>query len=199
MARKRRLNAEPRRTAKRQHPRARKPQKEHAARPPRAEPAVAAPTERAAAAPTKPAAAAPIESAAAVNPFAPMERLMQAFMPMSMAWLRPWLTEPQTPKLDVIDRNGALIVRAEVPGIDKNDLAVEASDIAVTIKGEIRHTEQHEDSRYRVSETSHGTFERTVRLPADVDSARAKATFKDGVLEVMLPKVDRSRPHPLKL
>ena len=153
MARKRRLNAEPRRTAKRQHPRARKPQKEHAARPQRAEPAVAAPTERAVAAPTKPAAAAPIESAAAVNPFAPMERLMQAFMPMSMAWLRPWLTEPQTPKLDVIDRNGALIVRAKVPGIDKND----------------------------------------------VDSSRAKATFKDGVREVMLPKVDRSRPHPLKL
>jgi HSP20 family protein len=135
---------------------------------------------------------------AAVNPFESMERLMQAFMPM--AWLRPWMLEVQTPKLDVIDHDGSVLVRAEVPGVDKDHLAVEASDVAVTIKGEVQHDAMREDaSRHRIFETSHGAFERTVRLPADVDGARAKATFKDGVLEVLLPKVDRSRSHPVKL
>ena len=83
--------------------------------------------------------------------------------------------------------------------MQKSHLAVEASDVSLTIKGEIVQEEtQEEDERYRVHETSRGVFERTVRLPADVDSTRAKATFKDGVLEVELPKVDRHRPHHVK-
>jgi HSP20 family protein len=138
------------------------------------------------------------EAAAPANPFEPMERFMQAFMPF--AWLRPWMAMPHTPKLDVIDRNGSVLVRAEVPGVHKNRLEVEASDVAVTIKGEIQHDETREEAdQYRISETSRGTFERTVRLPTDVDSTKAKATFRDGVLEVMLPKVDRSRAHHVKL
>jgi HSP20 family protein len=185
MAKRRRRNAEPKRTEMRQHARAnRKPRQKQAQATQHAEQAVEAIANAAAAAP------------APANPFEPMERLMQAFMPM--AWLRPWV-EMHTPKLDVIDRNGSVLVRAEVPGVDKSHLAVEASDLAVTIKGEVQNDATREDSHYRISETSHGTFERTVTLPTDVDSARAKATFKDGVLEVLLPKVDRARPHPLKL
>ena len=138
------------------------------------------------------------EAAAAANPFEPMERFMQAFMPF--AWLRPWMTMPPIPKLDVIDRDGSVLVRAEVPGVQKSHLEVEASDMAVTIKGEVQTHETRADAdRYRIAETSRGTFERTVRLPTDVDSTKARATFKDGVLEVFLPKVDRSRSHHVKL
>ena len=129
-----------------------------------------------------------------LNPFEPIERLMQA-------WFSPW-TMPAAaqaaPKLDVIDRDNSVLVRAEVPGVQRGNLAVEASDVAVTIKGEVAHEDTREGERYRISETSHGMFERTVQLPADVDSSRAKATFKDGVVEVMLPKVDRSRAHHVK-
>jgi len=186
MAKRRRRNAEPKRTEMRQHTRGnRKPRVKQAQDTQHAEQAVAAIANAAAATP------------APANPFEPMERLMQAFMPM--AWLRPWV-EMHTPKLDVIDRNGSVLVRAEVPGVDKSHLAVEASDLAVTIKGEVQHDETREDAEgYRISETSRGAFERTVRLPTDVDSTRAKATFKDGVLEVMLPKVDRSRSHNVKI
>ncbi|HWA37795.1 MAG TPA: Hsp20/alpha crystallin family protein [Burkholderiales bacterium] len=138
------------------------------------------------------------EAARAANPFEPMERFMQAFMPL--AWFRPWMEMPHTPKLDVIDRDGSVLVRAEVPGVQKSRLEVEASDTAVTIKGEVQHTETREDAdHYRISETSRGAFERTVQMPADVDSTKAKATFKDGVLEVLLPKVDRSRSHQVKV
>lgn len=138
------------------------------------------------------------EAIVRANPFEPMERLMQAFMPFG--WINPWVSAAApAPKLDVIDRDSTVVVRAEVPGVRKNDLAVEASDMSVTIKGQVQQEDTREDERYRISETSHGTFERTVQLPSDVDSTRAKATFKDGVVEVILPKVDRSRPHHVKL
>jgi HSP20 family protein len=130
--------------------------------------------------------------------FEPMERFMQAaFMPF--AWFRPWLAVPSAPKLDVIDRDSFVLVRAEVPGVRKNRLEVEASDVSLTIKGEVEHEDAREDQRYRIAETSRGAFVRTVHLPSEVDSAKARATFKDGVVEVTLPKLDRSRPHQLKL
>ena len=175
----RRRNAQPKRAVQRQRPRRPQPENSIAAQPERT-------------------VAVPHEAAAAANPFEQMERFMQAFMPLM--WLRPWMAaSPAVPKLDVIDRNGSVLVRAEVPGVHKNHLAVEASDVAVTIKGEVQHGETREDAKgYRVSETSRGAFERTVRLPTDVDSTKAKATFKDGVLEVKLPKVDRSRSHQVK-
>ena len=137
------------------------------------------------------------DTPAKANPFEPMERFMRALTPFE--WFRPWMALPPAPKLDVIDRDNSVLVRVEVPGVPKNQLAVEASDESVTIKGEVQHDETREEERYRLSETSHGMFERTVRLPSAVDSTRAKATFKDGVVEVMLPKVDRSRTHHLKL
>jgi HSP20 family protein len=135
---------------------------------------------------------------ASSSAFEPMERFMQAaFMPL--AWFRPWVAIPPAPKLDVIDRDNTVLVRAEVPGVRKNSLEVEASDLYVRIKGTVEHEEAREDEHYRIAETRRGAFERTVSLPSEVDSAKAKATFKDGVIEVTLPKLDRSRPHALKL
>jgi HSP20 family protein len=137
------------------------------------------------------------EAAKNANPYQPIERFMQAFTPFG--WLQPWMAMPPSgPKLDVIDRDASVLVRAEVPGVHKSNLAVEASDVAVTIKGEVQQAETREDERYRISETSRGAFERTVRLPTEVDSTKAKATFKDGVIEVTLPKIDRSRAHQVK-
>lgn len=138
------------------------------------------------------------EAQSASSAFEPMERFMQAaFMPLT--WFRPWVAIPSAPKLDVIDRDSSVLVRAEVPGVRKNRLEVEASDISLTIKGEVEHEETHEDEHYRISETSRGAFVRTVHLPSEVDSTKARATFKDGIVEVTLPKLDRSRPHQLKL
>ena len=132
------------------------------------------------------------------NPFESMERFMQtAFMPFS--WFSPWSAVPPAPKLDVIDRENLVVVRAEVPGVRKDRLEVEASGAYVKIKGTIEHDEERQDEHYRIAETSRGAFERTVHLPTEVDSTKARASFKDGVVEIMLPKVDRSRPHQLKL
>lgn len=101
--------------------------------------------------------------------------------------------QARAPKVDVIDREHEFLVRAEVPGIDKKDLDVSVNENMVTIKAE--HAEEHKEEKgdYYRREISRGTFARTVALPAFVDSDKAKASFKDGVLELTLPKMEQSR------
>ena len=92
------------------------------------------------------------------------------------------------PRVDVIDREDELVVRAETPGIDKDDLEVSVSEGSVTIKGATRREEKEEKGEYHRCEIMRGTFSRSVALPAEVDADAAQATFKDGVLELTPPK-----------
>lgn len=123
-------------------------------------------------------------------------------------WLRPWRTdwpsfpeftlpELKTPKVDVIDRDGEVLVKAEIPGVDKKDLDISVGDDSVTIKGETRKEEKEEKGDYHRCEITRGSFSRTVALPAAVDGAKAAATFKDGILELTLPKVQATKRHKI--
>lgn len=92
------------------------------------------------------------------------------------------------PALDVIDRANELLVRADIPGLDEEDVTVEVDGRSLTIWGE-RHEEREErDESYYYAERWEGSFKRTIELPEDVDPARASATFDAGVLEVCFPK-----------
>jgi HSP20 family protein len=91
------------------------------------------------------------------------------------------------PRIDVVERNGQLVIRADLPGVDKGDVVVAITDDAVVIEGERRYEhEENEGGVYRV-ERAYGTFRRVVPLPEGVDAERATATFRDGVLEVSMP------------
>ena len=107
--------------------------------------------------------------------------------------------EDKLPRVDVIDRAEEVVVRAEVPGVDKDNLDVTLSDNTITIKGSTRHEEKEEKGNYYRCEISQGSFTRTVALPADVDGSKAKASFKDGLLEVTLPKVTPAQRHTIKV
>lgn len=136
-----------------------------------------------------------------LSPFEEMERLMDEFFPRG--WLRRWewpafpelsrRFEFRMPKVDIIDRAEEVVVKAELPGIDKKDLDVTVTGDSITIKGETRHEEKGEKGDYFRSEISRGSFSRTLALPAAVDASRAKATFKDGLLEVTLPKKEEAK------
>ncbi|RMD78787.1 MAG: Hsp20/alpha crystallin family protein [Gammaproteobacteria bacterium] len=134
------------------------------------------------------------------NPFDEMERLMESFFPRG--WLRPlrmglpeWpsLPEVRIPPVDVIDRDEEVVVRAELPGVKKEDLEVSVADNTVTIRGRVQREEKQEEGEYYRAETARGEFTRTVLLPAEVDPEGAKARFQDGVLELTLPKVAKAR------
>lgn len=138
-----------------------------------------------------------------LTPFEEMDRIMDSFFPRR--WLHPFrwdlpsmseLGAPfdlKSPGVDIIERDNEVIVKAEVPGVAKEDLDVSVTDNSVTIKGSTSHEEKEEKGDYYRSEIRRGSFSRTVALPSSVDSDKAKATFKDGILELIIPKVEKSR------
>jgi HSP20 family protein len=148
----------------------------------------------------------------APNSFKEVEQEMERlFDRLGFGWLRPyrwrepfWADLPthfegRMPSIDVIDRDEEVIVRAELPGVDKKDLDVSMTDDAVTIKGSCRSEEKEEKGDYYRREVSTGTFSRTVTLPADVDGEKARTSFKDGLLELTLPKVKKTVRKTIKV
>jgi HSP20 family protein len=101
--------------------------------------------------------------------------------------------EKALPPVEVSER-GQLVIRAELPGLAKKDVRVEVREDAITIQGERRQERQEKRKGFFRSERSYGSFFRQVPLPEGTDSASAKATFKDGVLEVTMP----APPKPAK-
>lgn len=92
-----------------------------------------------------------------------------------------------TPRIDVTQRNNELVVRADLPGMSRDDVKVDVTEDAITIQGE-RHREHEEEKGgvYR-SERSYGSFYRAIPLPDGAIADQAKASFKDGVLEITMP------------
>ena len=95
------------------------------------------------------------------------------------------------PSLDVVDGKDDIQVHVELPGINREDVDISLKDDVLTIRGEKRSEVEDKDRRY--SERSYGRFERRLALPSEVDEDRSKATFRNGVLTVVLPKTERAR------
>ena len=95
------------------------------------------------------------------------------------------------PSIDVTDDGKALVVSAELPGIDKDDVQLEVHDDALVIRGEKKHERATEEEGCYRTERYFGSFVRRVPLPRDLDVAHAEATFDKGVLTVRLPKAAR--------
>jgi len=145
----------------------------------------------------------------ALSPFDEMERIFEHLMPRG--WLRPlswdrplWSElggrfEMKAPRIDVLDRDEDVVVRAEMPGVDKKDVEVSVNETTVTIRGKTSHEEKEEKGDYYRCEISRGAYTRTVALPARVDGAKAKAVFKEGMLELTLPKLEKSKRHAVSV
>jgi HSP20 family protein len=98
------------------------------------------------------------------------------------------------PSLDVFRRDNDLVVRADLPGLTKDDVNVEITDEAIVIEGERQEErEEKERSDIYVRERRYGRFLRTIPLPEDVDVQRARANFRNGTLEVVVPLTERAR------
>ena len=101
------------------------------------------------------------------------------------------------PAVDIYEEDDALVVKAEIPGVDKEGIHVDVKDRILTIKGErTRENEVNEDKYYRREQT-YGRFERAFTLPTDVDPEAIKAEYKDGVLKVKVPKTEQSKPKQI--
>jgi HSP20 family protein len=96
-----------------------------------------------------------------------------------------------SPRIDVVEREGQYVVRADLPGMTKDDLKVEITDEAVVIQGERKTQKKEEVEGYTYSECSYGSFYRAIPLPAGSEASKANAEFTNGVLEIVVPS---SRP-----
>jgi HSP20 family protein len=142
-----------------------------------------------------------------------MDRMFDRFLEGfgRRGWLQPFswelprwadLTERmegRLPHVDVIDRDEEVLVRAELPGVDKKDLDVSMTETALTIRGQTHRKEEEEHGQFHRCEIVRGEFTRTVALPAEVDGTHAKAQFQDGLLEITLPKLETAKRHTIKV
>jgi len=136
------------------------------------------------------------EPAHAISPFEEMEKRFEEFFrrPFSMfgpSWL-PSIKFPESgmvsPDIDIFEDGSDVVVKAEMPGMKKEDIEVNLTNEMVTVSGEKKKEEKVEKKDYYRVERSHGSFRRSFRLPKEVQSDKAKAKFKDGVLEIRVPK-----------
>ncbi|NBC47317.1 MAG: Hsp20 family protein [Gammaproteobacteria bacterium] len=120
--------------------------------------------------------------------------LLQPFRDIWPDWapFQPDL-DVRMPRVDMIDREAELLVRAELPGIDKEHVHIEVAGDMLTIRGERAHEEKREEENVYRAEILRGAFSRTLRLPPGLDTDAAEATFEKGLLEIHLPKPEESK------
>jgi len=107
--------------------------------------------------------------------------------------------EEWQPAVDVFERNGDLVVTAEIPGVDAKDIHVTVTDDVLRLRGERTQEDETKEGGYYRRERFHGTFERAVPLPAEVDPDKIRATHKNGLLEVVLPKAAAAQTREIEV
>jgi len=143
-----------------------------------------------------------------VVPFRPItmleevERMFENIIPHG--WMRPFRSEhlhlgENLPQVDVIDQDDKILVRAALPGVKKENLEVSTTQFTLTIRGTTRKETKEEKGEFYRREISTGSFLRTVTLPAAIDESNIKAVFKDGMLEVTLPKLESAKRHSINI
>lgn len=127
---------------------------------------------------------------ALARPFEPyFDRIARGFTPRALRlWPRLWASEEWLPEVDVFERNGKIVVRADLPGMKREDIQVTVEGDLLTIKGHREEEKEVKEEHYYCSERSTGEFSRTMRLPEGVGVEGVEAKYEDGVLEVTVPR-----------
>jgi len=152
-----------------------------------------------------------VPSQSLMSPFEEIDQWFEDFFPRG--WMQPFFHPffrrgwpelesafgGKVPKVDVIDRDTEIVVRAELPGVKKDDLEVSLSDNTLTIRARTQSEKEEEKGHYHRREMSRGEFQRSLRLPANVLGDQTKANFKDGILELVVPKTAGSKRQTIKV
>jgi len=123
-----------------------------------------------------------------------MDRLFDEFTRSDSGELTRWM-----PLVDISETAEQLTIHAEIPGMDKKDIKITLQDNVLTISGEKKLEREEKDRNYHLVERSSGQFTRSFTLPSKVDDGNIKASFKNGVLEVVLPKAPEARAREIEI
>lgn len=129
------------------------------------------------------------------EPFREMERMLESMERFAeevfgrpMRRRRTPVVTEWVPSIEMFEKGDEFVVRAELPGVHKKDVHVSVTDDVLTIRGERKREEEVKEEDYHHCESLYGSFHRAVSLPLKVEGEKVKASFKDGILEIRLPK-----------
>ena len=103
------------------------------------------------------------------------------------------------PMVDIYDDDDKIVIKAELPGVDKKDISIDLKDRVLTVKGERSAENEVKQDRYYRRERSYGRFERAFTLPTGLNPDKIKADYKDGVLKVEVRKPEAEKPKPITI
>lgn len=138
------------------------------------------------------------------NPFRDEDRFETDFNRVfNSFWHRgvddPAVVKGWLPSVDLYEEKGKVVVRAELPGIKKEDITLTLTEDTLTLQAERKQENEVKNERYHVREGSYGTFHRVLALPADVKAEKATADYKDGILTIHLPKTEETKARKIKI
>ena len=128
----------------------------------------------------------------------PARRWMETFEPFGWKW-PAGIDEERAFRLDIVDREKELFVRAELPGVEKDDVKVTIAGDRLMIEAEREFEEEDEKEDFYRLELGYGKLMRTVVLPVEVDADKIHAELKEGILNVTLPKIRVAERHTVKV
>ena len=138
-----------------------------------------------------------------LTPFADMERWFEEgpFSLMRTMWpeFRTRELETLNPRLDVFEEGNEVVVKADLPGMKKEDVEITLTDNVLTISGERKGEEKTETGTYRMYERNYGSFSRSIELPSDIVAEKTNAHFEDGVLEIRLTRSHEAEEKARKI
>jgi HSP20 family protein len=128
-----------------------------------------------------------------------MNRLFNDFLGRAEGQEGAWLTGVWAPPVDIRETDDAVILKAELPGFSKDDVHIELHNNRLTLRGERKHEAEVKEEQYHRRERAYGSFQRAFLLPATIDQEQVTASFKNGILELRLPKSETAKPKRIAI
>jgi HSP20 family protein len=120
----------------------------------------------------------------------------ETFLPLGA---EPFSMGAWSPSCDIYETDNEIVVKAEIPGVKKEDVKLSMQDNVLTFSGERKFEEKTKKDNYLRVERGYGGFSRSFTLPPSVDASKISAEFKDGLLEVKLPKLEQAKPKEVQI
>ena len=129
------------------------------------------------------------------------DRMNRLFDDAGRGWRaeEPAATTSWSPSVDIFETEGEIVVKAELPGMDRKDIALHLENNVLSLRGERRFVKETKEENYHRIERSYGNFSRSFSIPATVDEEKIRADYKDGVLKIILPKKEQAKPKQIKI
>jgi HSP20 family protein len=108
-------------------------------------------------------------------------------------------TRTWVPPVDIYENGDSLVLKAELPGINPDDVEIRVEDNTLYLKGERKFEKEVKEQNYHRVERSYGTFTRSFSLPNTIDADKVAASYKDGVLTLTMPKKEEAKPKTIKI